>query len=1163
MYGEMPDLFTAFAIDDLIGDIGPAYPPIEFWSIRALHSNEKMDRANRAKHAPLLTKRFKFSPTKNKYQKSISEEAKHFAYRFHTARTWDELVRNLAKIVSDPHAGIIRGEWTGTDANDARRLKVEKHGAMGTVREKSRAWVMIDSDGMPVPEGFNYLADPAAGAAMVAAMLPAEFQGATYWWGASSSYGTQPWFGESPELKFHLFYMLTESVPDADLKRWAKWVNERASFKLIDPLLMNSVQEHYLAGPVFENCADPLPHGRFGLCRGDRERVALVLPPADWVKARKVKEPKASAPPAGTTANDDVEGGGSTARGFLGHLERIGPDGFHIPIFSACLSYFSNEGPAAPAGPLKAALRQRILTADPGGRSKGEIDRYASDDNLDSDIASARAKIAEERKPKASKSLPPYHPRPTEDRDAALARQRQVIREWFADAAKLAEAARRESVARKGWEVADEFEDVDAMEAARDLWAAPLLTKADKAKRTRAMRAKIAVDLGFDGGIPAGRRVLVTGSQGSGKSRAAAEEIAALTVPTVVWWAVPTIGKADEQAEEYRLIASPLSLPVMVVRGRSQVDPLTGKLMCRRDKAARLVTAAGRSVGEILCPTCRFRDDCGYLRQKRAIKEMGGRGLFLLSAEYLVKPCPAPPPQMLVADESMIPAAWEEMIVYRRSVARAAEQFPSLGPVFDAFVGDDGAALPMALARLRGCCTVAEIKAAARDLRAAAKVDAESLVLTGDMADEAIAEAVGAMLSREHGKIAGLLDAIAVEMELPRATFNAVKYEQGKRIFRPGCDPERADVFTVWRMARLNIARKKPVLLLDGTGSPWLNRKVWGEDLEHHHIPVERTAKVIGTVGKGYSGQSVTGRNRRGEEIEAKAEESERLRKEIAGIAASVSAERGPVFVCASKKVEEALADVLPDDVARSHFSAVRGINEWKGCAAALVVGREQPGPADVENQVRAFLADEAEPLLTVLNYVPQSRGRRMADGSVAAVEVEVHPDPRVQEMLEQVREAEIVQAADRVRPIFNDRWIGLLNNLVCDIRYDANASHAELARGGSRIKRAWALKGVLMTSPSDLSAVYPDLWASEEAAKKFIQRLEKGGQTPNNISIWKLSPFFEVGEINADACRFRYRRRGARGRAPEAIVDARFADARATVEALLGPLSLWEPVQV
>ena len=50
--------------------------------------------------------------------------------------------------------------------------------------------------------------------------------------------------------------------------------------------------------------------------------------------------------------------------------------------------------------------------------------------------------------------------------------------------------------------------------------------------------------------------------------------------------------------------------------------------------------------------------------------------------------------------------------------------------------------------------------------------------------------------------------------------------------------------------------------------------------------------------------------------------------------------------------------------------------------------------------------------------------------------------------MLEQIREAEMVQAIDRVRPIFNHRKVFVLNNLPLDLTVDRAMTWPELRPG-------------------------------------------------------------------------------------------------------------------
>ena len=114
-----------------------------------------------------------------------------------------------------------------------------------------------------------------------------------------------------------------------------------------------------------------------------------------------------------------------------------------------------------------------------------------------------------------------------------------------------------------------------------------------------------------------------------------------------------------------------------------------------------------------------------------------------------------------------------------------------------------------------------------------------------------------------------------------------------------------------------------------------------------------------------------------------------------------------------------------------------------------------------------------------------------MRDGTVQLVEVEVHPDPRVQEVLEQVREADVLQGGDRTRPIFNHRTLVFANSLALDLTYDRIVTHKELVAGGSRVERVFATLGLLPLGARDLHTVDSVLFPSPKAAEKALQPSE------------------------------------------------------------------------
>ena len=135
-----------------------------------------------------------------------------------------------------------------------------------------------------------------------------------------------------------------------------------------------------------------------------------------------------------------------------------------------------------------------------------------------------------------------------------------------------------------------------------------------------------------------------------------------------------------------------------------------------------------------------------------------------------------------------------------------------------------------------------------------------------------------------------------------------------------------------------------------------------------------------------------------------------------------------------------------------------------------------------------------------------------MRNGGPNVAEVQVHPDTRCQAMLEQVREAEIAQAVDRVRPVFNRRRIIVLTNVALDLTVDHALTWPELRPG--KFAYAFARHGVLPLSAKDLCRGFPDLWRLENTAKVELSRAgfytnEKGVHSQIDISIWSFVPYF------------------------------------------------------
>jgi hypothetical protein len=185
--------------------------------------------------------------------------------------------------------------------------------------------------------------------------------------------------------------------------------------------------------------------------------------------------------------------------------------------------------------------------------------------------------------------------------------------------------------------------------------------KRRKAAITRRIRKEVLTELGLDKLPKQGERTLVTGAQGTGKSRTCAETIAELPRgDTVLWWLVPTLHKAEEQVAEYRRLAGRGSMPARVVRGRGALDPRTeDEAMCPRHLVLNRAACMGVDVQTMICDNgCALRFACGFQRQRTALRE-NPTGLFAMASDYLWLPCPAPRPDLVIVDESVIDKATE------------------------------------------------------------------------------------------------------------------------------------------------------------------------------------------------------------------------------------------------------------------------------------------------------------------------------------------------------------------------------------------------------------------------------------------------------------------------------------------------------------------------
>jgi hypothetical protein len=410
--------------------------------------------------------------------------------------------------------------------------------------------------------------------------------------------------------------------------------------------------------------------------------------------------------------------------------------------------------------------------------------------------------------------------------------------------------------------------------------------------------------------------------------------------------------------------------------------------------------------------------------------------------------------------------------------------------------------------------------------------------------EEAV-ETTGAAPDEHFRRAEDLLAAMIPEITRQRAIFNGI-------IVRDG-------VAEVSKRRRPILNREHTsLLLLDGTGDLDWSRRIFETDRLHHvHSPVPRMAHVTGTRGRRYSSVSFTATNRARKVLDHRLATAAQQRGDINTILSRLPA--GQTMIAATKRVQDALFDsgAIPDDTPTSHFGALRGLNKWEHCRAAIVISGESIPLATLERMARAFMAEDPEQFVSMDQPAPEkwprqqwpyaaTRMRRVRDGSPPDVIVEVHPDLRVQGFYEQIREAEAVQALDRVRPVWHRREIVLLGNLCLDVDYDRILRHSELVAGGDKLDQAFIATGIVPRTPRWLHlahrAIFTTVASAEHALRNYREFLHRW-------SIWDLAVVS-------------FRTLGQRGPASEAAIDpSRHPDLRATVEAVTGPLEEFKGV--
>lgn len=345
-------------------------------------------------------------------------------------------------------------------------------------------------------------------------------------------------------------------------------------------------------------------------------------------------------------------------------------------------------------------------------------------------------------------------------------------------------------------------------------------------------------------------------------------------------------------------------------------------------------------------------------------------------------------------------------------------------------------------------------------------------------------------------RIRELLETLQVELAAGRSVSHAFTLNHQQRAVR-----------VHRRLPITRFGKGSDVVMLDADADPLIVRQ-WFPDATVVPIPAGRNAYVVQCTSTRCSTTSLV--PERNADPKSKAYAERRLKDVQALIERKAKAGKKVLVVGPQAITGNAAQDLpalikVPAGSELAHFGAIRGVDRWKNFDAAIVVGRNQPPIKGAEEVARAIWFDDPSPLDFAEEWEVEERPYRVRPGvPPLGVEVLVHPDKRVQAVVEQIRERESAQAIDRLRLIHatSPKDVVLLSNVPLEIEVDAFLPWDEIVYG-TRLERAWAtLRGVMPLSPGWLAKRFPELWASEDAAEADVRGLSKNREFTNRVSI-------------------------------------------------------------
>ena len=228
------------------------------------------------------------------------------------------------------------------------------------------------------------------------------------------------------------------------------------------------------------------------------------------------------------------------------------------------------------------------------------------------------------------------------------------------------------------------------------------------------------------------------------------------------------------------------------------------------------------------------------------------------------------------------------------------------------------------------------------------------------------------------------------------------------------------------------------------------------------------------------------------------------------------------------------------------HFNAIAGLDAFRDVDLLIVIGRPLPSQTDLNPLCGAFFGREPSG-----RYGSDIKSILMRDGSSRGVKVVAHEDSRAELIRAAICDDELLQAVGRGRGVnrtaADPLEVHILANVALPLVYDDLHDWSIVCPD---IVQNMLLDGLAVDSPCDAALLHPGMFANENTAKKRFQREGFKGQNPIR-DIYREMTLKSAGY-----------RRGGKGRGWQRAwwIDGSEAEARALLEAAVGPLAEWQP---